>query len=455
MIGALTRPQAEALSTCAGFVRGVLGLESYPWADDVFHDLDGRGARVAVKSANGAGKTSRLAAPAALWHASVFPRSLTICTSGVYRQVAQQLFPALHSHRHKFGGWEFLENEVRTPHGSFIHGFSTDEPGKFEGWHAENLLMILDEAKSLPDKIFEAVERCQPTRLLLLSSPGGCQGEFYQAFNGRRAFYKCHSVAAADCKHIDPKWIEQQIEKYGESHPLVRSMIFAEFMDGGEDGAVIPLSFIERCIADPPKFEGDGSVHAFCDFAAGGDENVLAVRRGNRVEIVKAWRDKDTMRATGEFIRLYKAQGLSPQQIGGDNGGLGRVIIDRLRENGWSIRRINNGGRARKDRAYQNLSAEWWYEGRSKIEQQQVILPKDQTLIGQLSSRLGGPNSAGKLQLETKDQMRARGLPSPDRADAVIGAMNIGAYTYKPHLFFTGGQSISRYSAGLRGGDDD
>jgi hypothetical protein len=294
--------EAELLSTC----------------DRIFCDLDQRGAAVAVKACNGSGKTTVVGAGAALWHAAVLPRSLTICTAGVFRQVKEQLFPAIRAHAHRFRGWTFLETEVDTPSGSRILGFSTDEPGKFEGWHAENLLVIVDEAKSVPDPIFQAIERCQPNRLLLLSSPGGTSGAFYAAFNERRKFYKQHTITAAQCPHISQAWVAEQIAKYGELHPLVRSMIFAEFMTFGEDGTVIPLSFVERCIASPPEFKDNGEVCAFCDFAAGGDENVLAVRRGNRIELAACWREKDTMRGIGQFIEHFRKQGLLPHQISGD-----------------------------------------------------------------------------------------------------------------------------------------
>jgi hypothetical protein len=417
------RAQFELLATCPGFIRGALRLESYPWAEAIFHDLDRRGAAVAVKACNGAGKTERVAAPVALWHASVFPKSLTIATAGVFRQVKEQLFPAIRSHAHKFRGWTFNECEVITHNGSRILGFSTDEPGKFEGWHADNLLVVADEAKSIPDSIFEAVERCQPTRLLLLSSPGGRSGFFYSAFNERRKFFRQHTVTAADCPHISPAWVTEQIEKYGPDHPLVRSMIYAEFMDLGGDSAVIPLTFVERCLQTPPQFSDTGEVQAFCDFAAGGDENVLAVRRGNRVELVACWREPDTMKAVGQFIIHSKAQKLEAHQIMGDEGGLGIAVCDRLAESGWDIVRVNNGSPASKPDAYTNLAAETWFEGRTLIEKQQVILPNDPALIAQLTSRLGWPDSRGRLQLEPKSALRARGLPSPDRADAVLGCM--------------------------------
>ena len=414
--------ELEGLATCAGFIRGALRLESYPWAEAIYHDLDRRGA-VAVKAANGVGKTERIATPAALWHASVFPHSLAICTAGVFRQVKEQLFPAIRAHAHKFRGWTFNECEAIAHNGSRILGFSTDEAEKFEGWHNDNLLVIVDEAKSVPDSIYEAIERCQPTRLLVLSSPGGCSGFFYRAFGERRKFFRTHTVTAAQCAHISPAWISEQVEKYGEHHPLVRSMIHAEFMTGGEDGAVIPLTFVERCLSDPPEFQPGLEARAFCDFAAGGDENVLAVRRGNRVEIVAAWRERDTMKAVGRFINLFREQKLEPDNIAADEGGLGKVMCDAMAEMNWPVRRVNNGSPSSKPEFYANTAAEIWYEGRRMIEKQNIILPNDRELIGQLTSRLGWTDSRGRMQLEPKEKMRERGVTSPDRADAVLGAM--------------------------------
>jgi hypothetical protein len=346
---------------------------------------------------------------------------LTVCTAGVFRQVKEQLFPAIHNFAHRFPGWTFNECEVVTHHGSRILGFSTEDPYKAEGWHNENLLVLIDEAKSVPDSMFEAFERCQPVRQLILSSPGGCSGSFYQAFKERRKFFTQHKVTAYDCPHISPAWIAEQIEKYGEGHPLIASMIFGEFMQGGEDGAVIPLVFVERCLANPPDFQ-DGSVQAFCDFAAGGDENVLAIRRGNRVQIVASWRERDTTRGIGRFIQLFQQEKLKPDEICADEGGMGIVMCDALREAGWPVRRINNGA-ASPDDHYANLGAFVWYEARRQIERREIILPNDKELIAQMTSRLGWPDSKGRLQLESKQDMRARGLSSPDRADAILGAI--------------------------------
>ncbi len=174
--------KTEALATPYGFAMGALGLKLYPWQADVLAALDPPKASVALKAANGSGKSSKVGVCAALWNAAVFPGSLTIVTASVFRQVKEQFFPAVRSLAHVFPGWKFLDTEVESPTGSRIYGFSTDDAGRFEGWHNENLMMICDEAKSIPGPIFDSIERCQPTRLLLMSSPGPAMGRFYEAF---------------------------------------------------------------------------------------------------------------------------------------------------------------------------------------------------------------------------------------------------------------------------------
>lgn len=423
----LHAPTPDSLATPVGFARCVLGLPLYEWQEHILWDADMPGA-IAVKAGNGTGKTTNVAAPLALWHAAVFPHSLSIITAGVYRQVKEQLFPALRRHAAKFAGWTFNDTDIEAPNGSRIIGFSTDDPGKFEGWHADNLLVIVDEAKSVPDAIFEAIERCQPTRFLVMSSPGVCSGFFYEAFKTRRKFFRHHTITAFACPHISPDWIAEQIEKYGEQHSLVRSMVFAEFMASGEGDTAISLTLLERCTASPPEF-APGTVRAFCDFAAGGDENVLAIANGNRVKIAAAWRDKDTMSAVGRFIQLFREHDLSEQDISADGGGLGIPICDRLKELGWNVRRVNNGAPAREPKIYGNLAAEIWAQGARRIERSEIILPNDPELFAQLTTRRIGANSRGQIVLESKEQMRARGLRSPDRADAVLGCL------YKPKVF--------------------
>jgi len=424
------RSLVERAAYLENFPELFLGVKPYDWQKRVLSDLNFKESRVAMKAANGSGKTAVVAGAAVLWHMIRFPQSLTITTAGVWRQVEDQLWPSLRKYIANLGdGWRVTSNELEHANGSRAIGFSTNDAGKFEGWHrqgpSDNLLMIVDEAKTVPDSIYEAIARCQPSRLLVMSSPGGPSGAFYKAFTKEASYWDTHSVTAFDCPHIPKDWIDEQTEKWGIEHPLVRSMIYGEFMDLGSENLVIPYNTLQFCYQNPPSKRTGGKI-AFCDFAAGGDENVLCVRDGNEVLPLKCWKERNTMEGVGRFIMEFKKMGLEPQNIYADAGGLGIPMCDALGEAGWVVNRVNNGSRANDDRHYGNRAAEMWYESARMIEKGDVRLPEDDTLVEQLTTRLGKTNSKGKLMLESKDDMRSRGLNSPDRADALVGALACG-----------------------------
>ena len=425
------------LGSAVGFALGLLRVPLYDWQQDVLFDLE-RPGQVALRCPNEAGKTAHIAASAVLWHMSCFPGSITVATSGSWRQVKHQLVPALNRHGGKpaFRQWTFREESITAPNGSKFLAFSTNDPGKFEGFHnmAEievepgvferpPLFILVDEAKTVDQQIYEAVDRCRPDRLLLMSSPGGSMGEFCNAFGRNRAQYRCHAVGLKDCPHIDRAKIAKLIAKYGEGHPFILSSVHGQFADDPDSGHVVTSTQVEACTRLGLQWLA-GERHAFLDFAAGGDENVIALREGNRVTLPACWRETNTMAACGEFIRWFRKLGLQDWMISGDGGGLGRVMLDRLAELGWNINRVDNGGKANEPEAYADRGSEIWGEGARQIESGQIILPNDPDLIAQLTSRQWEDRTSdGKLKLVSKKKMKAAGLPSPDRADGVMGCL--------------------------------
>jgi hypothetical protein len=89
---------------------------------------------------------------------------------------------------------------------------------------------------------------------------------------------------------------------------------------------------------------------------------------------------------------------------------------------GIPVTRVINGSPARKKDEFANADAEKWFAFRRLLEKREVILPLDGELLKQLSGRRLQYHHKARIQLEPKESMRARGLSSPDRADAVIGA---------------------------------
>ena len=419
----------EEASRLCNFPKNFLGLETYQWQQDVLEALEAKECQVALKADNGSGKTSVVAASAILWHMVRFPQSLVVTTAGVWRQVEGQLWPKLKEYVRGLGhGWRATSNELEFSNGSRAIGFSTNDAGKFEGWHrqgpTENLLMIVDEAKTVPDPIFTAIARCQPSRLLIMSSPGAAAGEFYEAFTKKRKFWDCHTVTAFDCPHLTKEWIDTQIEMYGENSPLIRSMIYGEFVDDSSEGLVLNQKSLEQCMQNPPELQ-TGMRVAFIDFAAGGDECVFALRNGNKVVEMVTWREKNTNVTIGKILNLIKKHNLAQDEIYADEGGLGLPLCDALMDAGYDIHRVNFGSKP-FDSRYSNRSAEMWHVAARIIEKREIILPDDGMLHQQMVTRRAEVSRTGKLGLEPKDKMRSRGLDSPDRADAVMGCISCG-----------------------------
>lgn len=421
----LLKSDDSLMGTPVWFAREVLKLEPYEWQDKVMWDVAMADKPVALRAANGSGKTQNVAAPLILWHLACFPNSQVVTTAGVYRQVKEQLWGCIRSHRDKLGpGWQINQTDITAPNGSRAVGFSTEDPGKFEGWHNDHLFMIVDEGKSVADEIYMAIERCQPERLLLMSSAGTTVGEFANAFLSRKSFYSTHTVTSYDCPHLGSEWIQTQIEKWGRTHPLIRSMIFSEFIDDGGVGYVVPRSEIVNCLDDPPKYE-DGVPMVFIDWAAGGDENVMAFVRGNKLIDLVCWRDKDTMAAAGRAVSELRKRQVPFDRVWADDGGLGHPINDALTRGGVSVRRVLNQSRSHDPQHYANLGAELWYEASRLIQNKEVVLMDDEVLVEQMAQRRSTYTAQGKLGLESKEDMRNRGLGSPDRADAVLSAFSI------------------------------
>lgn len=439
-------------ATFVGVGMSILGMNLYGWQQETLWALEGNGRErtaVALVTCNESGKTSKIATTATIANALLHPGSETITTAGVFRQVKHQLWPNIKSFQGRLQGWEIRETGLTAPNGSTALGFSTDDQEAFEGFHCKvgEGLIIVDEAKSVRPGIFGAIRRCKPKRKLIMSSPGGPRGELYDAFHSKKALYGLTVKATAfDCDHWTDEDIVQTIIE-GDPHldraqvrvlvklrdiqgllamikdPVTLSLIFAEFMMSG-DNEFYPFndSMLRYCRENPPAEHSNGH-SAFLDFAAGGDENVIAYKTGNRVHPLECWRERDTMKACGQFIIGLRKRGLEPKDVYADGDGLGIPILDRMAELGWRVNRVHNNSAAFQDTKYYNRIAEMYWESAKKVQARQVILPVDDVLESQLTSRQSFPHSDGTLRLESKENMRKEGLHSPDRADAVVGVL--------------------------------
>ncbi len=417
---------AEIAGTPVGFAKTVLRLALYVWQAIVLSWFEDTTELVkgSLCTPNGAGKSERIVASLALWWISVHPQGMVVITTKDSKQLDNQIWPAIERHKGKFSCYDFIERMVRNGTGGFIIGFTTDDPGRAEGWHKINdftgpLLVIGDEAKSIADSIHMALDRCTYNAKLLTSSPGLTEGLFYRSQTEPSMGFQTMKVGLVDCPHIPASRIKNIIDTYGPDHWFTRSTLHAEFTDADSETLfVIPKHVVRNLMDSPPPYVHGGK-RAWCDFAAGRDENTFTLKEGNKISQV-CWRDADPMRAVARFVSLFVENDLTPAEIGGDAGGMGLVYLSRFRELNWPIQGFNNESAAIDPVKFPSIAAEVWYNGAEKLARGDVIIPKDDILFAQLTSRRATPTSDGLLDIESKREMKKRNAGSPDRAEGVL-----------------------------------
>lgn len=230
------------------FAETILGFSLYGWQIDVIEAFDSTGdgiVMVSLVTPNGSGKSSVIIPVLVLGFLFFYPRARAVLTTADGKQLDGQVMPAIYTHRGKFPSWTFLEREIRTPTGGRFTAFTTDDPGRAEGWHKENdldgpLLAIVDEAKTVPDVIFDAINKGTYNALLYVSSPGRMTGRFYESqTHDSLGFYR-KQIGLNDCPHIDQEKIDRIEAQYGPNGATpnpeyLRSTLHGEFMaDEGE-----------------------------------------------------------------------------------------------------------------------------------------------------------------------------------------------------------------------------
>lgn len=408
--------------------------------------------RLVLSANNGAGKDSMINAPWSVFQAMCKVRSRTVITTSSYTQLQLQTEAYVRTIANRAN--VYLASQgitsklfvikkqhlIFVPTGSEIVLFVTDDGGRAEGYHPfpdapkGEVTIIINEAKSVPDLIFEHLSRCTFSRWIEISSPGGMTGKHYKHIREAQdsnneypnpyssANFYARRVTSYDCPHISVGKIESDRIEYGENSAIFRSKHLALFTSLDEQ-VVINQETIQQCLLFPhAKIENLGlGRRAGLDLAKGGDENVLCIVEENEVIGMEIFRAKDTAEVTVpvlvDFFKKWKLEG---DNIYGDDGGVGGAILDNIRRAGYHINRILMQSPPSQRGGYGNLGAELWF--RFGQIAPYLRLPKDnQKLISQLTSRFYKQNTTtGKLILEAKADARAKGHSSPDRADALV-----------------------------------
>lgn len=221
------------------FAENELGFDLYDWQAGVIEAFDHASehlVQVSLATPNGSGKSSIVIPALTFGWLSMYSRGRVVCTSADSKQVDNQIMPALEAHRSRFPAWKFIERQIDTPTGGRFFAFTCTEPGRAEGFHKGDdidapLLFIVDEAKTVDDAIFSAIDRCTYNAILLASSPGKMSGRFYDSQFKEGLKWDRFRVGLKDCKHIDQEKIDRIIAQHGPNSPFTRSALHGEFIE--------------------------------------------------------------------------------------------------------------------------------------------------------------------------------------------------------------------------------
>lgn len=330
----------------------------------------------------------------------------------------------------------------------------TDEHG-FQGIHRRYVLVILDEACGIPAQLWTAVEAITTNadcRILAIGNPDDPATEFSAVckpgsgwsiirINGLETpNFTPEQVAALpelaalfeklglapttefvpDSLRplmLDPEWAADKIRRWGVESPRFTSKVLGEFPDIGED-VLIPPALISAA-QERSLDAGPWSVLGVDVARYGSDRSIFCLRRGPVARIVGDYSKQSTTETTGRVIAAKAEHGVHEVRV--DGVGVGGGVVDQLLDLGHDVVDMQAGGAAVDSEHYANSRAEWFWALRQRFESGDMdIDPADDELAAQLGSIKYKFTARGQIQIESKDDMKKRGMPSPDKADALM-----------------------------------
>ena len=300
--------------------------------------------------------------------------------------------------------------------------WSDENPDSYAGVHNhDGMMLIFDEASGIPDGIWSVgagffTENILDRYWFAFSNPRRNTGYFFECFHAKRDFWQTRQVDARTVEDTDKAVYEQIIEEYGEDSSQARVEVYGEFPSTGDD-QFISQSHVADAAARPRYKDETAPIIIGVDPARGGaDSTVIVVRQGRDLTALHRYQGEDTMAIVGRVIDAIEEY--KPTLVVLDEGGLGYGILDRLHEQRYKVvRGVNFGWKAKNPIMYGNKRAELW--GSMKEWLKTASIPNDRALKSDLTGPTIKPNSSGTIFLEGKKEMKARGLASPDAADAL------------------------------------
>jgi hypothetical protein len=330
-----------------------------------------------------------------------------------------------------------------------------------EGVHADRMLYIFDESKSIPPEMFDSAEGAFATAgkesgteafAMAVSTPGVPNGRFYE-IQARKPGYEDWWVRAVSKEEaiqagrITQDWADKRARQWGKSSPIYINRVDGNFAENSILG-LISVTAVENAIDRWEDWNEAGRrgvvTHIGVDVGRGGNQSVVSIIYDGLIVAELRRNDvADVMHTTGVVAGLLELYTTAVTVV--DVIGIGAGMVDRLRElfDRDRIIAFNAGERTNiKDKTGElgfvdKRSAAWWtMRERLEADLSAIALPNDDFLIGELTTPQYRVTSTGKIKVEAKEDVKVRlDGRSTDAADSVIQGLvgmsiNTGSYSW-------------------------
>lgn len=428
------------------FVREVLGASPDERQSEILAAIAGGKRRIAVRSGHGVGK-STVASWAMLWFLLTRIPVKVVVTAPTSAQLYDALFAELKRWTKALPPLlQQLVNvtndrvELRAaPEEAFISARTAraEQPEALQGIHAEWVMLVADEASGVPESVFSAAAGSMSGHnavTLLLGNPVRSSGYFFDAFHRLRDEWEKFHISCLDSPRVSREYVEEMRARFGEDSNTFRFRVLGEF-PLSDDDTVIAAELIESASKRDVAVVESAPVVWGLDVARfGTDSTALVERKGNHVTQVRTWKGLDLMQVCGVVHAEYGPRRVDrqPAEILVDSIGLGAGVVDRLRELDLPVRGVNVSESPSLAGTYGNLRAELWFRMKEWFGARDCLIPADDRLFADLAAVRYRFNSGGRMLIESKDEIRKRGLPSPDLGDALALTFASTAAAFTP-----------------------
>ena len=410
-----------------------------------------------VPSCHDSGKTW-VAARALFWFLYAHPNdSIVISTAPTFQQVTELLWREVASAASKFRfpgghGGRLLQTKFELGPKWFATGITSDDPVNYQGFHAANILVVLDEADGIKKEVWNALEGILTSanaKLLAIGNPLDPTSEFANRVRIARApKSKVIRISADDVLPFTDKgdhpyllqraWVEDKKEKWGETSALYLGKVLAQWPDQNID-TLIPIPWLIRAKGRAvPK----GIRTLGVDVARfGTNRSVRTLMEGNWLVWSKAAEREDTVQTSSRVLQDIRQ--FEPAMTAIDETGIGGAVLDQvrrqLRERAQVVIGVNNGAAPSDPVKYANRGSEMWWRVRTAFEKDEIgFSMEDPEAVDELIADLNRPTyeyvrdsklkvdkfglPRGKSEYSLSTEERAQ--VSPDRGDSFVLAYN-------------------------------